>query len=127
MAVLRIRLCETDRDSYGGPEWVVLDTDALLDLPASELEQIEMTIGSALAPYLAFVERADARQARAMLARMRRVCVWLARRQAGLVDEWDKFDPRVLRAGFELVEGADVVPPAEPSPLSSVDGPSDSS
>lgn len=112
----RLRMCPADRDAYGGPEWVVFDPDALAELPGSKLEEIETTTGFRIAWFWIPSLRISARGQRAAL--------WVARKMAGLVDEWDQFDPRILLADAEPVPdqptaagpGDDEDPPAGGSP-----------
>lgn len=84
---MEFRLDDRDQQQYGGPEWVSLDLDAMLDLRASQLVEIEQ----AIAP----VELGDAVARRG--AQGLRAHLWLARRQAGIKELFAGFDPLVLR------------------------------
>ncbi len=117
----RFRLCPDDREKYGGPEWVVFDPDALVDLPGSELEQMEVATGFRIAWFWLPSLRISARGQRAAL--------WIARRQAGLVDDWNEFDPKILAADAVIVtddagaEGGDADPPERDQPADAAPGP----
>jgi hypothetical protein len=95
VATLRVRLCDADRQRFGGPEWVTYDEDYYMDLPASALmaleEEMGMSIGEAI--------RGAARQTAAGT----KAALWLARRRAGLKEPFAEFDPRVWRVEAEVV------------------------
>lgn len=102
------RMCQEDRDRFGGPEWVTFDMDALADLRAAELEEIEETTGFRLVWFYVVDRRVSIRGQRAAL--------WIARRQAGLVDDWDKFDPLILQVEPRPVPSkADDADPPDPA------------
>lgn len=115
----RFRLCRLDRDAYGDPPgsdgWVVFDPDQLAELPCTELEHIEAQTGFLVASFWAPSRRVSARGQRAAL--------WIARRQAGLVDVFNEFDPRILLVESEAVdepaEAGDADPPVSSSPSGS--------
>lgn len=97
---IRLRMCEADRDAYGDPPkaedgWVTFDPEALAELPASKLEDVETTTGFRIAYFWMPSQRISARGQRAAL--------WIARMQAGAVDEWSSFDPRVLQVETEII------------------------
>lgn len=111
-------MCDADRERYGGPEWVSFDVDALQDMPASALHEIEAAMDMTIAEILVLRDRRSARSLRAQ--------VFIARRLAGVDEKWDDFDPAVLRlrAVTDLADtqddpGKDEAPP--PSPDSSPD------
>lgn len=104
--VLRVRLCEADREEYGGPEWLELDRDVLDDTRADELHEIEAEMDLSFS--MLFVEEVALRTARA-----RKAVAWLALRQAGILHPWNDFQPRVLRSEFRA--GGDVPPVSSPS------------
>ncbi len=118
----KFRLCPADREAYGGPEWVVFDPDALVDLPGSELEQMETATGFRIAWFWLPSLRISARGQRAAL--------WVARRQAGLGDDWNDCDPKILAADAVIItdsaeagEGGDADPPVLDRPAASDAGP----
>jgi hypothetical protein len=113
-ATLHLRMCDGDRDEYGGPEWVVYDHAQVEQMRANERIEVEDTMGMSI-PQLVDALAADwpgARAAKALL--------WLARRLVGLVDRWDSFDPHVDQLSGQLTvrqvlvaaEGGDADPPA---------------
>lgn len=106
LAPIRFRMCDEDRDAYGGPEWVTFDRERFKHLPGSELMAFEAATGFPLTGY--FDDRIDS-------AHGQRARLWVARRMAGLVDDWDKFDPRILLVDMEIVKGGDAGPPDGPS------------
>jgi hypothetical protein len=107
---MELRMCVEDRDTYGGPEWVLFDLDSLVDVPCNVLEEWENLTGFTITD-LWSTEQRKTRGIRMML--------WIARRQAGMLDKWEDFNPRVLRLDTKVPEvGDDTVPP-EPSSESS--------
>lgn len=112
LSLLKIRLCETDRAAYGCAE-LVLDLEALKDLPADELEEIDAQLQQAAAALIPLLET------NSLVARARRLAVWLALRQAGLSLDWEKCTPKILRTTFEVETQPG--PPAGPSETSSED------
>lgn len=100
------RLCADDRERYPGPEWLVYDTDALLECDLDTLEQIEETIGWSLIELGVQLSRGTARSLRAM--------IWISRRMAGCDDAWASFKPKVWKIEHRepVVEAVDVDPPA---------------
>lgn len=103
-----LRMCQEDRDRYGGPEWIVFDFDALANLRALELEEIEETTGFRLVGFYV----ADLR----VSIRGQRTALWIARRQAGLVDDWDTFDPLILQVESRpAAEDGEVGDPPDPA------------
>lgn len=119
MTIIRVRLDGEDRKRYGGteplPEELVLDTDALKDMTADELDRLEQEIDIALAGLMPHLEPKLGK-----LSFMRRAAAFLAVRQAGSEVSWGDFQPRLLRAEFVQEEAA-AGPPAGPSGGSSED------
>jgi hypothetical protein len=98
-----LQLCESDRERYGGPEWVDFDADGLLDTPASKVAEYEKEMGVSLISVLS-----DRYSATSL-----RVQAWLARKMAGVTEAYADFDPLILRA--RLVADPDVDPGKDPS------------
>lgn len=75
--ILELSMCEADRDRLGGPEWVRLDTERLMDSPAADLMRWEAECAYP-------IERAlsDAGNG-APPATSTLVLLWLARKQGG--------------------------------------------
>lgn len=120
MAVVRIRLCDADRERYDVGD-LELDVEALKDLTGEELEVLEREMSMPIAPFVEVFEAGPLSP-----AWVRRVAAWLAVRLAGGEQSWDEFTPKVLRGEFdrETIPG----PPAGPSEGSSEDeAPEDSS
>lgn len=113
LSLLRIRLCEADRDTYGCGEEITLDFEALKDLTADELEEIDQELEYAVAVLLPLIEQGSE------LTRMRRCAVWLALRQAGSPVDYAKCNPQILRTRFEMETQPG--PPDGPSEPSSED------
>lgn len=103
MTIIRVRLCEYDRNRYGDeeplPEELTVDVDELLDLPAGELEALDRDLNM---PIAAFVD--GLRTWSLNLAQLRRVAAWLALRQHGTTVAYEEFQPRLMRA--EMVREA---------------------
>lgn len=105
MAVIEIRLCEADREEYGGPEVLTVDAEALKDLRAAEHQAIDEAIGMALSMFIPLLESGPL-----SIAHVGRIAAWLGLRNAGVTVEWGKFDPRLMRATVERL-GDDTRPP----------------
>ncbi|GGK32178.1 hypothetical protein GCM10010124_26220 [Pilimelia terevasa] len=108
----RIRMCDADRETYGGPEWLGFNLATLTDdTDLGELEAIEAATDTVLA--VAVAEPAGVRAIRLWL--------WIGLRNAGVNVEWAKFRPKVLRVAWEA---GDALPPdggppsTDPSPSS---------
>jgi hypothetical protein len=117
--VIEMRLCDQDRERYGGPEWMRLDVDKLLDLPARQLRRYEGQTGYP-------IERAIDQAGPGMPAVAGQVLVWLARKQNGLhrntpTGEAEPFDAlddlktmrMAMRRAADEQPGDDADPPAE--------------
>lgn len=113
MALIKIRLCNADREEYGGPEELTVSVEALKDLRAAEHQAIDEAMGMALSMFIPLMEDGPL-----SIAHVGRIAAWLGLRNAGTEVTWDKFNPRLLRATIER-HGDDTRPPAS--------GPSDAS
>ncbi|MGX4657106.1 hypothetical protein ACWCHM_26155 [Micromonospora sp. SCSIO 07396] len=116
MTIIRVRLCEADREQYGGgeplPEELTVDVEQLLDLPASELEALDRDLTMPIAVFV------DAMESWTLnVSQLRRVAAWLAVRNAGRTVPYAEFEPRLLRAEFSREATSN--PPAGPSEGSS--------
>lgn len=104
----RFRLHEDDRATYGA-DWYVYDEAKLVRLPLGELKAIEQALGGMSIPEM--INRARLTYADATQAAM-----WVARRMAGVTETLDDFQPLVLLADWEPVNGGgDADPPASSS------------
>lgn len=74
--VLELRLCDPDREKYGGGEWIRLDVDKVFDLPGKTLRRYENQTGYA-------IERAVDLAGPGMPSVATQTLVWLARKQSG--------------------------------------------
>lgn len=83
----RIRLCDSDREKYGGPEWVELHATELMDEETGLIEQVEELWGLSPPEFLHGIGRDSTKALRAM--------VWLARHKAGCFDPVATFKPKV--------------------------------
>lgn len=105
------RLCDEDRERWGGPEWVTFDENDLDDCDSVILSEYEASMGVQFAAlYLYDVPRNTIRWQAAQ--------VWLARRLAG-VDTPDLVDFRIKIRKVERKDvpaGDDAVPPDSSSP-----------
>lgn len=120
MAVL-LRLCDEDRQKYGGPEWVRFDEKALDRLPFSKLHELEVGLNITF-NWLFNIDK------RANMLRWKVAQVWLARKLADIeTPDLPEFDvmPMLIEVkpddGAEIEVG-DAVPPG--SLPSSADVPS---
>jgi hypothetical protein len=104
------RLCDADRDEYGGPEWLELDPDALLDFRASQLAAWEKDMGQTIVSVVSQGRNESANAIRGQL--------WIALKLAGVNLEWAEFDPRALKAELRR-EPPGTAAGKEPPPASS--------
>lgn len=101
----RIRFVEPDDvEKYGG-DWFLFDPKSFFRIPSSDLVTIERTIGMSV---LEMIARASAGYTDAALA-----ALWIARRQAGVAEEFADFKPLWMLAESEPVPADDADPPAE--------------
>jgi hypothetical protein len=100
--VVYFRMCDEDRETYGGPEWGELDVTRLMDSRAGWLERIERTAGGFPVERMIAELNTPWPGSRAV-----RMAMWLGRKQTGDAtvwtadgkpESWDAFDPRTLRA-----------------------------
>ncbi|HEY9418157.1 MAG TPA: hypothetical protein VIQ30_25640 [Pseudonocardia sp.] len=103
---IRFRFAEDDQAEYGDG-WTVYDESALLRVPARELVEIERQIGMGV---LTMMRRARQNFTDANLAAM-----WVSRRLAGDERAFAEFQPLVMLANWEPVDGGDADPPAPTS------------
>lgn len=99
--VLKIRLCDEDRDEYGLPEWLELDRDLVDDMRADALHELEVEMDITIWQLFAVLATRS--------ARCKRAVAWLAMQQAGSKVPWADFNPRILKARF--APGGDADPP----------------
>jgi hypothetical protein len=118
--IIELSMCEADRETLGGPEWIPLDVDRLLDTPADQLIRWEAETGYPIERAISQIETGRP-QAAATL-----VMLWLARKQGGdlaggqtddgLPEPYARLATvRTLRVSIRSGQGADVDPPARPS------------
>lgn len=107
----RIRLCDSDREKYGGPEWVELKATELMDEDTGLIELIEEAWDLTPLEFLRGVSRNSTKALRAM--------IWVARRKAGCLDDVRTFKPKTQDwsgVTYEPLpaeqEAADADPPA---------------
>lgn len=118
MAKMLLRLGPEDAAKYpDGDKWFAWDKDALLDLPASELVSYEDAMGGYTVGQLLVGIRQNSTLAM-------RAVYFIARRQAGVLEKWENFDPKVWKAEFKLADpgsdeqAEDDPPPFPPAPAS---------
>lgn len=107
-----IRLCDADRERYGGPEWLNLEPDGLLDVPASQLAEWEREIGLSVMQII----NDDRLSAHAV-----RGATWIALRMAKVDLPYADFDPLTLKARLlahppTTDAGKEPSPDGQPSP-----------
>ena len=83
----RIRMCDSDRERYGGPEWVEFAATELMDEETGLIEQIEEAWDLTPTEFLRGLARDSTKALRAM--------IWVARRKAGCNDPVSTFRPKV--------------------------------
>jgi hypothetical protein len=109
-AKLWVRLNEKDWEGYGS-DWYSLDLEQLLDSSAKKLAALERLMGGYSIAKM--VEEMTKEGAMA-----RRAVAYLARRESGVLQMWDDFDPRPW--GMEFTEqdpaGGDADPPDSGGP-----------
>lgn len=117
MMATRLRLCDEDREKFGGPEWVTWDENELDDLSHKALAGFETEMQTSIV-YLLQVDKV-ARTISWTTAR-----VWLARKMAGIKTvPFAEFDIKPRKVLEEIVaEEDDAAPPS--SSESSEDDPS---
>lgn len=115
MATIKLRLCDEDRERWGGPEWTVYDDEEFLRLNYDQLAALERDLVAAdNVPLIKLIliewPRRTVLGIRGML--------WLTRQLAGVTEpKWNDFKPQVFQADVERVSGDDVVPPPDGSLL----------
>lgn len=104
-------MCDSDRERYGGPEWVEVSFAQIIDEEAGLIERLEQGWNMSLSEFMVGNSRAMTRPVQAM--------IWLARHKAGCVDDVRTFRPKVqdtsgVRYEFlpEELAAADADPPA---------------
>jgi hypothetical protein len=105
----RIRLCDEDRQVYGGPEWLVYDQAIYDDMTHSQLNQLESAMGFSMTWLRTIGIRTGSSEG--IKAR-----AWLARQAAGnLADpSYEAFDIRPLKVTFEAAPLGGTIPDASP-------------
>lgn len=86
----QVRMCEQDRERYGAPEWLLVDSEALYDMPFSQLDQLERDMGFSGVQLLEV-------EIPAYSARAYRALLYVALQQAGVTVAWKDFQPTILR------------------------------
>ncbi len=81
----RIRMCDADRERYGGPEWVEIAIADIVNEETGLIEAVEEAWGLSPAEFISRISRGSIKSLRAM--------IWLARRKAGQVDNPRTFRP----------------------------------
>jgi hypothetical protein len=109
--VPRIRMCDSDREKYGGPEWAELSLPELLDEETGLIEALELAWDMSPTEFLRDIMRDSTKALRAM--------IWIARRRSGCQDPPSTFRPKVQKwsgVQYEALpaeqQAADADPPA---------------
>jgi hypothetical protein len=114
VTAVRLRLCDEDQESFGGPEWITFDDADLDDQPNSVLIDFENQIGASLE----FLYRVDKL---ARTERWKTVRIWMARMMAGVETvPYREFEIKPRKVTIEEAtaaepEGDDADPPSSPS------------
>lgn len=117
--IIYFRMCDEDREAYGGPEWGTLDVERLMDSRAGWLERIERSAGGYPVERMLVELQTPFPSARAT-----RMAMWLGRKQTGDAtlktpdgrpESWDSFNPKTLRV--KMTEEAPPEPEPEHVPL----------
>lgn len=112
MAVIKLRLCDADRQKWGGPEWTFYDDETFLNLDYDRLAVLERDMLDA--DKLTLIKLVLIEWPRRSILGIRGM-LWLTRQMAGAHEpKWNDFKPNVLQADVERVEG-DVIPPPDGS------------
>lgn len=120
MTIIELSMCAEDRKALGGPEWIPLDVDRLLDTPAETLIRWEAETGYPIERAISQIETGRPQSAATL------VMLWLARKQGGDLTggQLDDGTPepyvrlakvKTLRVSIRSAQGADADPPARPS------------
>ena len=104
-------MCDSDRERYGGPEWVEINFTEIIDEEAGLIARLEQGWNMSLSEFMVGNSRAMTRPIQAM--------IWLARLKAGCADSPATFRPKVqdtsgVQYEFtqEELKVADADPPA---------------
>ena len=113
---IRYRLTDEDRAAFGGPEWVTFDRRELFKLPSSELMKIETAINATVGQFLTSALQGSAFGTKAT--------IFIARRFAGIKEDFEKFDPHIFEMDSEPVgEESDEEPDPTSLPSDGLDRP----
>lgn len=110
--LMHIQVAAEDREAYGGEEWVTFDPEYVENLPAREiiaLEQAAKAAGEPIHLLTLMPDEMEGVRVKAMLL--------LARKQAGLVDVWANFQPRLGKLRFRIEPIFAEPEPEHPDPL----------
>jgi hypothetical protein len=109
-------MCDSDRERYGGPEWVEISLADLLDEETGLIEQVELAWDMSPMEFVGGIIRETTKALRAM--------IWLARRKAGCRDTAATFKPKTQTWSGVVYEplpaeqqAADADPPANRAAL----------
>ncbi len=104
-------MCDSDRERYGGPEWVEISIPDLVDEETGLIEQLELAWDMSPTEFLRDLVRETTKAMRAM--------IWIARLKAGCKDSVGDFKPKTLTWSGVIYEplpteqqAADADPPA---------------
>lgn len=118
--IVELSMCPEDREALGGPEWLRLDTDRVLDTPAGTLIRWETETGYAIERAVRVDLNSGTPSAAGVLT-----LLWIARKQAGPDGGGQSDDGvpepyaalarvRTLRVQIRSAPGPKLAPAAEP-------------
>jgi hypothetical protein len=100
VGAMKFRLCAEDREKYpADQEWFEFSVDLLADQPASFVDEFERTIGMSVPVFGTQLEETTTRGLKAAF--------WVARRIAGVQEDYAAFDPKVWKAEQESEDPRD--------------------
>lgn len=116
---VKYRLSDEDRAKFGGPEWVTFDRRELFKLDAAELMKIEAGMNMTIGQFFAASAQSSILGTKAM--------IWIARRFAGMKEEFSEFNPHPFECESEIVHPeSEAEVPQEENPTGTPSNTSDS-
>jgi hypothetical protein len=107
---VRYKLSDEDAQKFAGPEWVTFDRRIVFHMDANELMEIEEAMNVTIGRFLMASLQGSAFGIKGM--------VWLARRMAGIKEDFKEFNPHIFELTSEKVteEKEESADPTESAP-----------